>query len=146
MNLRSVAALKAAVIICIALAVSAGAVMPWAIEWYAASRDIARSGQNAIMMSYYICLVPAVTALISLLKVLGNIKRKRPFEPKNSLYLSVISVCCLAVALTCGIGGIWYPPLYFVCATMIFLFLVVRVVCSCFTAASLLQEDSDLTV
>ena len=146
MNNRSVTALKTAVVICIALAVGAGIAMPWLIKWYAALRNIAASAQTAIMISYYVCLVPAVTALCAMLGILRHIGRRHPFDMKNIAYLTLISICCLAVALTCIIGGIWYPPLFFVSAAMVFLFLTVRVISSCFIAASVLQEDSDLTV
>lgn len=146
MNLRSVTALKAAVVVCMVLAVAAAAGAPWIVGWYAGLRGISMAGQRAILISYYICTVPALSALWAMHRLLRQIGSRHPFDRKNTSYLKLISWCCLAVAIVCAVGGIWYPPLYMVCAAMIFLFLTVRVVCSCFTAAALLQEDNDLTV
>ena len=146
MKLRSVTALKIAVLISMGLAVILAVGAPWIAQWYAALRGISQDGKTAILVSYYICTVPALIALFSMLRLLRHIESRRPFDQKNTVYLNVISWCCLAVTVVCAIGGIWYPPLYMVSAAMIFLFLTVRVVCSCFNAAALLQEDNDLTV
>ncbi|MBQ3417033.1 MAG: DUF2975 domain-containing protein [Ruminococcus sp.] len=146
MNWKSVTALKAAVAVCMVLVVAVAAGAPWIIGWYAEIRDILPNAQTAILICYYLCAIPALIALFYMLKLLRQIKLKRPFDKASPNYLSMISWCCLAVAGICAVGGIWYPPLFFVCASMLFLFLAVRVVCSCFVAAAKLQEENDLTV
>lgn len=146
MQLKSVTALKSAVLFCMALVIALAVGAPWIIQWYGNSRNITPEGKTAIMVSYYICAVPAVIALFAMLRLLRQIGHMRPFDRANAVYLSVVSWCCLTVASVCAIGGLWYQPLYMVCAAMVFLFLTVRVVYSCFKAAALLQEDSDLTI
>lgn len=146
MKIKSVTALKAAILLCMVLVVALAVGAPWIIQWYAALRSINASGKYAILISYYICAVPALIALTAMFRLLQHIEGRRPFDIKNSSYLNVISWCCLAVCVICVIGGIWYPPLYMVSAAMLFLFLTVRVVYSCFIAAAVLQEDNDLTV
>lgn len=146
MNPKSVTALMAAVILSMVLVVAIAAGAFWIVDWYGAVRDISPKGERAILFSYYLCTVPALLALFSMFKLLKKLKSTHPFEQKNITYLSVISWCCLSVAAVCAVGGIWYQPLYFVCASMLFLFLVVRVACGCFSAAFELQQDSDLTV
>lgn len=146
MKTKSVTVLTAAVVVCMVLAVIFAAGSPWLIRWYADVRGIAPPAQTAVLICYCVCTVPALIALGAMFRILRQIKRRRPFEKSNTTYLSVISWCCLAVAVACAAGGVFYPPLFLVSASMFFLFLVVRVVCSCFTAAALLQEDNDLTV
>ena len=146
MNWKSVTLLKAAVIFCMFLVVALAAGAPWVVRWYADLRDIAPTEQTVIIICYYVCAVPALVALYSMLRLLIQIQRRHPFDKENPKYVSLISWCCLAVAAVCAVGGVWYPPLFFVCASMLFLFLAVRVVCSCFVAAARLQEDNDLTV
>lgn len=146
MNSKSVTALMAAVILSMALVVAIAVGAFWIVPWYGALRSISIEGERAILISYYLCTIPALSALFSMFKLLQKIKSKHPFEQKNVTYLRVISWCCLLVAVICAVGGVWYQPLYFVCASMLFLFLVVRVVCGCFSAAFELQQDNDLTV
>lgn len=146
MKLKSVAVLKAAVIICAILAVGVAVAAPWIIKWYVGFRQIAPEGGTAILVCYYICMVPALIALYCMLRLLIHIQQKRPFARAAMTYLTVISWCCLAVALVCLGGAFRYPPLAFVSAAMAFLFLTVRVVNICFRAGAMLQEENDLTV
>lgn len=146
MKLKSVTALTAIVILCIVLAVALAVCAPWIVHWYAQFRAIDPPGERAILISYLVSTVPALVALAAMLRLLLRIRHTRPFDPTNPALLSVISWCCLAVAAICAVGGVWYLPLYMVTISMLFLFLAVRVVCSCFKAAAVLQEDNDLTV
>ena len=146
MNNVSVLAMKAAVIVCMILVIVLAVGAPWLIGLYAGIHNINMPAQTAIMICYYICVAPVMCALIAMLKMLGKIQIKRPFDVSNISCMKVISWCCLAVAAVCGVGAGWYMPLLFVCIPMIFLFLVVRVMCTCFITASKLQEENDLTV
>ncbi|MBQ6336778.1 MAG: DUF2975 domain-containing protein [Ruminococcus sp.] len=146
MKLKSVAVLKVAVIFCMALAVGTAIGAPWIIDWYVSVRHMAPVRGTAILVCYYICMVPALIALYCMLRVLHYITIKRPFEHTAPTYLDIISWCCIAIAVVCGVGAFWYPPLAIVSGAMVFLFLVVRVVSSCFMAGALLQEENDLTV
>ena len=146
MNMKSVTVLKIAVIFCTVLLIALAAGAPWLTAWYGEYRHMTEKVVTAITVTFYLCFVPAFIALEAMFFLLRNIGKKHPFDRRNTVYLKVISWCCLAVFLICGVSGYWYKPLFFVSASMLFLFMTVRVVCTCFSAASKLQEENDLTV
>ena len=146
MNMKSVRWLKITVIFCTALLVVIAAFAPWLTEWYGQYRHMAQYVVTTLTATFYLCFVPAFIALAAMFLLVRNIEKKHPFDRRNTLYLRVISWCCLAAGVFCAGGGWWYKPILFVSASMLFLFLVVRVVCVCFTAAASLQEENDLTV
>lgn len=146
MKLKSVAVLKVAVIVCAFLSVALGVAAPWIIDWYVSARHLAPQRGTAILVCYCICIVPTLIALYSMLRILQSIGKSHPFSGSTVKYLGIISWCCVAVAVICAGGVYWYPPLAFMSGAMVFLFLTVRVVSSCFLAGSVLQEENDLTV
>ena len=146
MNMRSVTVLKIAVIFCAILLVGIAAGAPWIAAWYARYRNMAPEVGTAITYTFYLCFVPAFIALQCLFLLLRNIGRKKPFDPRNITYLKGISWCCLAAGIFCLGGGWVYKPIFFVSGSMLFLSLLVSVPCVCFTAATKLQEENDLTV
>ena len=146
MKEKTVAVLKAAVIVCAVLSVALGIAAPWIINWYVDARHMLPVRGTAILICYYVCLVPTLIALYCMLRVLQPIQKKHPFEQTVLKYLGILSWCCVAVAVICACGIYWYPPLAFMSGAMIFLFLTVRVVISCFSAGAKLQEENDLTV
>ncbi|MBQ5398735.1 MAG: DUF2975 domain-containing protein [Ruminococcus sp.] len=146
MEIKYTKGMTAAVAICMVIVIAAAACAPWLVSLYGDFRNIDPSGRIAILVSYYLCTAPMLTALYKMLRILRKISENRPFDYSNAKNLSVISWCCAAAGIICAAGGIFYPSLFLVCAAMTFLFLVVRVVCSCFKAAARLQEENDLTV
>ena len=146
MKLKSVAVLKAAVIVCAVLSIGVAVAAPWIVDWYARIRPLEPIMSTTLLICYYICMIPTLIALYSMLRVLIHIQKKHPFEHVALKYLGIISWCCLAVAVVCAGGAYWYLPLAFISAAMVFLFLTVRVVNSCFLVGTMLQEENDLTV
>ena len=146
MNFKSIKLLKATVIFCMVLVLGLAAAAPFIVEWYVGFRKIEAFRGTALLVSYYICMIPALTALYSMLKIIIQIQNKQPFANTALLYLGLISWCCLAVGFICGGGAFFYPPLAFLSAAMLFLFLTVRVVKICFSVGMRLQEENDLTV
>ena len=136
----------AAVALLILAAVGLAVAMPWLAKWYAEYRMIRDSGRIAILAAYYGCLPFALTALVCLWRLLRNIQAGQAFQESSSRLMAVVSWCCLGVALVALAAFRWYPPLIFITLSMIFLFLIVRVVRNCFIAATALQEENDLTV
>ena len=136
----------AAVALLILAAVGLAVAMPWLAKWYAEYRMIRDSGRIAILAAYYGCLPFALTALVCLWRLLRNIQAGQAFQKSSSRLMAVVSWCCLGVALVALAAFRWYPPLIFITLSMIFLFLIVRVVRNCFIAATALQEENDLTV
>lgn len=146
MKKLSVRCAAVAVIICIAAAVGLGIAAPWLVELFCRYRGLAQQVGRAVLITYYVCLAPALASLFCLLRLLSNISRGEMFDRKNPFYMSVTSYCCLSVAAASGVCGFWYMPLFFICAAMLFLFLIVRVVRMCFVAATEIKEENDYTV
>ena len=119
---------------------------PRLIRWYANYRQIPKAGRIAITAAFYGSVVPAIAALCCLWRLLGNIRRERPFLQENSRLMAVISWCCVLVALATGIAARWYLPLLFVTVSMAFIFLIVRVVRNCFIAAIAIKDENSLTI
>ena len=136
----------AAVILFLIAAAALAVAAPWLVDWYARVRAIRESGRVVLLAGFYSCLPFAVTALVCLLKLLRNIRAERVFSEDNSKLMAVVSWCCAGVAaVTLGCCR-WYPPLGFVTVSMVFIFLIVRVVRNCFIAAIALQEENRLTI
>ena len=112
------------------------------MQWRALPQQVGA----VILIAFYVCCVPAVLALLCLLRILQSIRRMRMFTPQNTALLRVVSWCCLAVAFVTLAAGYWYFPLLFVTAAMLFIFLIVRVVCSLLIAATALKEENSLTI
>lgn len=119
---------------------------PTLAEFYAKLRSLPNVSRLALIWAFYLSALPTAASLISILKLLVNIRRDQPFLLENITLMSVISLCCLPVAAACGIAGIWYMPLCFITAAMLFLFLIVRVVRGCFISAFYLKEENSLTI
>lgn len=119
---------------------------PALIRWYAGFRQIPDSGRIAINAAFYGSIAPALAALCCLWLLLRNIQKERPFMKENSRLMGIISWCCAIVALVTGIAARWYLPLLFVTVSMVFIFLIVRVVRNCFISAIVIKEENSLTI
>ena len=135
-----------AVALCIAVLIGVSIAAPVLAELFAEYRGIGETVKNAIMISYYICTVPALISLISLWRILYNIRREEPYLPQNASLMALVSLCCNAVALVCTVCGFYYMPMWFISAAMLFVFLIVRVVRGCFIAAMYIKEENSLTI
>lgn len=146
MKKTSIILCAAAICVCALLLVQLCVFAPHTADVYAKYRSIDQAGKSAILYSFYACALPAASALYCLMRITLNVYRDQAFLRRNSTYMGIISWCCLTVALICGVGGAWYMPLWFVSGAMLMLFLVVRVVRICFTAAAGIKEENSLTI
>lgn len=115
-------------------------------KWYVGFRAMRNFLTVVIVIIFYVCAVPAMLALICLLSLLRRIHKGKTFDARNARLLGFIGWCCVAVAITCTVGGCFYAPFFLVSAAMLFLFLIVRVVRNCFMTAAELQEENSLTI
>lgn len=119
---------------------------PGLAHWYVNMRAMPRELGTVILVSFYICCPPAAAALLCVFRLLQNIRRDQPFCRANTRLMTWISWCCLAVAAVTMVTAFWYTPFFFITGAMLFIFLIVRVVRSCFTAAMALEEENSLTI
>ena len=136
----------AAVIVCTVALIGLSVAAPSIADWFARFRGIGNDVKNAILVSYYICTVPAFISLVCLFRILDNIRREEPFLAENAFLMALVSYCCMAVVAVTVACGYFYMPMWFVSAAMLFVFLIVRVVRHCFIAAIRLKEENSLTI
>lgn len=119
---------------------------PGLARWYVNMRAMPPELGTVILVSFYICCPPAAAALLCVFRLLSNIRRDQTFCTDNTRLMTFISWCCLTVsAITFG-AAFWYTPFFFITGAMLFIFLIVRVVRSCFLAAIDLKEENSLTI
>lgn len=101
---------------------------------------------KSVLVCYYVCLLPAFTALYSLIKMLFSIRREEIFTDANIKHLRILSWCCFAVAFVTVIGFIFYRPLVIVSIAAGFIGLIIRVIKNVMYSAKILREENDLTI
>lgn len=99
-----------------------------------------------LMVLLYLCCIPALAALFSLDRLLGNIKNEQVFTNTNVKYLRIISWCCFVVAVLIVAAGHYYFILYFVAVVAAFIGLIVRVVKNVIEQAALIKAENDFTI
>ena len=135
-----------AVIICIVALALVTLFAPFIARWFVGFRLLSFGVYIVILVAYYLCVAPALISLISLLKILANIRRNEPFKHQNTVLISRVSWCCVAVAAVTLWAGFFYMPMWFISGAMLFVFLILRVVRGCFIAAGKLDEENSLTI
>ncbi|WP_245570854.1 DUF2975 domain-containing protein [Anaerovorax odorimutans] len=98
------------------------------------------------MIILYACCIPALTALVSLDRLLANIKREDVFIQKNVLYLRIISWCCFSVAFILLFAGYYYLLFIVVAIVTAFIGLILRVVKNVIEQAVIMKIENDFTI
>ena len=115
-------------------------------RWYGEFRVFKPVVIRCIIAAFYTCSVPAGVALYCLWRLLRNIRRGEMFVKENCQLLEVISWCCVEVSAVCFAACYHYVPFGLVSVAMLFVFLIVRVVCSCLIHGTALKEENSLTI
>lgn len=129
-------------LVLLALAVFA----PKIVHWYVGIRLMEPTLGPVILVSLYACVPAAAAALWSMDRLLFRFIRGEVFTKSNVRRIRLISVCCALVSLVTVCGGVAYPPLWIVALLMAFLCLAVLVVAQILDAATIIQEENDLTI
>ncbi len=119
---------------------------PRLAAWYGVFRGLSPVVAKCILAAFYFCSVPAAVALYCLWRLLRNICRGNIFVKENCQLLQVISWCSLEVSLLCLAACYHYVPFGLVAVAMLFIFLIVRVVCSCMLYGTELKDENSLTI
>ena len=146
MKARSV---TGSMIFVILFALALGILMIFAPEigrWYGAFRMFKPVVIRCIIAAFYTCSVPVAVALYCLWRLLRNIRKGDMFVKENCRLLEAISWCCIAVSVVCLAACYHYVPFGLVAVAMLFVFLIVRVVCSCMLSGTELKDENSLTI
>lgn len=130
-------------------AAALGALMIFAPEigrWYGQFRGFKPVVIRCIVAAFYTCSVPAAVALYCLWRLLRNIRKGEMFVKENCQLLEIISWCCIEVSAVCFAACYHYLPFALVAVAMLFVFLIVRVVCSCMICGTELKDENSLTI
>ena len=119
---------------------------PRVAAWYGVFRGFRPVVTRCILATFYTCSVPAGVALYCLWRLLRNICGGEIFVKENCQILNVISWCAVEVSLLCLAACYHYVPFGLVSVAMLFIFLIVRVVCSCMLYGTELKDENSLTI
>lgn len=116
------------------------------LSWFFSGRHNADELTLTVMISFYICCVPAWTALISIIRLMTNIIGEKIFIHQNVFLIRLLSWCCALVSLVCFIAGFWYIPMWIVTLAAAFMMLILRVLKSVMARATEIKDENELTI
>lgn len=96
--------------------------------------------------TFYPSAVFAAWILVSLIRLLVNIRNENVFVHENVKLLKVVSWCCVIIGIITLVGGRFYMPFLFVACAGFFVGLLLRVLKNVMQKAVELKEENDLTV
>lgn len=99
-----------------------------------------------MMVSLYLCSLPAWAALYWLHRLLGSIAAGQIFVPENVRALRAISWCCAAACAVCLASTFYYAPWSLAGVAAGFMALLVRVIKNCFEQAVRMKDELDYTI
>lgn len=122
----------------------------WLVNWfirtsrYAGINDAAHLAWGLVTL--YVASAAAYVLLWNLYRLLANIEAEQVFVADNVHHLRAASWCCMAVALLCLGGAVFYLPMVMVAAAAAFMGLIVRIIKNVFQRAIGMKAELDLTI
>ena len=101
---------------------------------------------KSLIATIYACAVPGLIALLSLDRLLANIKKKDVFIKKNVKHLRVISWCSFAVSIILFISAYYYLLFLLIAVAAAFFGLILRVVKNVIEQAVAIKDENDFTI
>ena len=114
--------------------------------WFFGFRDNGDFLKVTVLVAFYICCVPAWTALVSIAKLMKNVMKEAVFTENTVFLIRLLSWCCAAVSFVCLIAGVIYTPLWFVTLASAFMMLILRVLKSVIAKATEIKNENELTI
>ncbi len=99
-----------------------------------------------LIVSLYIATVPVFFAVLSLDRLLSNIKKDIVFDRTNVKYLRHISWCCYIAGAVFVFLGFYIFLSFIIAIAAIFFGLIIRVVKNLFCEAVEIKSENDLTI
>lgn len=82
----------------------------------------------SLLITLYLAVVPCLTLLICLERLLVNIQKDNVFVNRNVTLLRIISWCCFAVSIIFAVFGFYYLLSLFIAIAAAFFGLILRVI------------------
>ena len=115
-------------------------------NWFFCMRPDAKLLTVSVLVAFYICCIPAWTALVSIAKLMKNIMNDEVFTEKTVFLIRLLSWCCAAVSFVCFVAGFVYMPFWFVTLAAAFMMLILRVLKSVMAKATEMKNENELTI
>ncbi len=102
--------------------------------------------KTPLIVSLYVASVPVFLAVLSLDRLLANIKKDVVFDRTNVKYLRHISWCCYGAGAVFVFLGFYIFLSFIIAIAAIFFGLIIRVVKNLFCEAVEIKSENDLTI
>ena len=99
-----------------------------------------------LIITVYVSILPAIAALISLDRLLNNIKKNQVFIEINTLCLRIISWCCFLIGIIYSVFGYFYLMSLMISFAAVFFGIILRVLKNVFAKAVEIKNENDFTV
>ena len=119
---------------------------PPVFRWFSEITGRGGSPYKTLIITFYVCCLPAAAALTLLMKLLLNIKAERIFISENVNLLRYLSWCCFLVVPITAVGGFFYISLFVITAAAAFIGLILRVLKNIMASATEIKAENDFTV
>lgn len=116
------------------------------LDWFFHFRGDGDILKITVLVAFYICCIPAWTALISIIKLMKNIMAENVFTENTVFLIRLLSWCCAVVSFVCFVAGFIYMPLWFVTLAAAFMMLILRVLKSVMAKATEIKNENELTI
>lgn len=133
---------KLMIILAVCFAFAAPAMVKSYVEYTAKNPEIITS----LLTTIYACSLPALIALISLDRLLTNIKKDEVFVERNVKHLRRISWCCFIVSIILVLSGFYYILFLMIAIAAAFFGLILRVVKNVIQQAMIIKDENDYTI
>ena len=144
---RSLAFTRWCTRIVLALCIVFGAVADPLWQWFlTAFRPELAQLRHLFLVSSYLLLVPAIAALLLLLRLLRNLAGEAVFISENVVLLRSISWLCAIACGICAASALYYPVFLLFAGAFGLMALLLNAVKNCFGQAVAMQDELDLTV
>lgn len=144
---RSLAFTRWCTRIVLALCIVFGAAASPLWQWFLTSlRPELTALLRLFLISSYLLLVPAIAALLLLLRLLRNLADGTVFVPENVVLLRGISWLCAIACGICAASALYYPVFLLFAGAFGLMALLLNAVKNCFGQAVAMQDELDLTV
>ncbi len=116
------------------------------LSWFFGGRQEAVKLIFTVMISFYICCIPAWTALVSIIRLMRNIMSEKIFTHQNVFLIRLLSWCCAFVSLVCFSAGFLYVPMWIFALAAAFMMLILRVLKNVMARATEIKDENELTI
>ena len=132
----------------LALIIIFAVVLPFISQMYCDTlvAETAEKIKIPLIVSLYIATVPVFLAVLSLDRLLSNIKKDIVFDRTNVKYLRHISWCCYIAGAVFIFLGFYIFLSFIIAIAAIFFGLIIRVVKNLFCEAVEIKSENDLTI